>query len=313
MTGMAVRLAGGGASVASAAGAQPSRARQQRRRRAAQQQVRPRRRSRSACGLTIATKAPRAAPCAARPAAGQTAPEVPTTSITSQRARRALGRVDRAGRQHLAEPDHARAHEVAALGAARRPAGLRPGRCRRRGRAAGLEPAVAQDVAVQADRVAVAGALVQVVDVLRDHASARRAGAARSRASARCPAFGCGRAHALRGARRTSPTPAPGRRESPPRWPAAPGRSATTARSAHRGRSAMPLSADMPAPVSTQTDAAARGARAASRDRLVRFRHARSRWRSASYRQMPDGHRDVQALHRALHRQAHQLVAGLAR
>ena len=59
-----------------------------------------------------------------------------------------------------------------------------------------LEPAVGEDVAVQADRVGVAGALVQVVDVLRDHRQhagpaprelARAPGGRRSAAPRRTP------------------------------------------------------------------------------------------------------------------------------
>ena len=115
----------------------------------------------------------------------------------------------------------------------------RPARARRRavvagGRArAAIEPAVALDVAVQADRVGVAGALVQVVDVLahqREHAGA----APRERAQRQMPGVGLRGAHAVAALGVPVPHALRDRRESPPRWPAAPGRSATTGPSSRR-------------------------------------------------------------------------------
>ena len=82
----------------------------------------------------------------ARQAGGRAlAPAVPTTSMTSQRLA-ACGLAQRVLGQHLAEPDHGRAHRVPTLRqrggftrfAARRRA--RPAGAARRGRASGLRP-----------------------------------------------------------------------------------------------------------------------------------------------------------------------------
>lgn len=82
--------------------------------------------------------------------------------------RGALGGIERRQGQRLAEPDHAGPNQVAALGAARWLGGRRPFGVAGHGPRAPAQPAILQDVAVQADGAGVAGTLVQVVDVLAD-------------------------------------------------------------------------------------------------------------------------------------------------
>ena len=162
-----------------------------------------------------------------------TAPEVPTTSITSAPLPRARPRPSRASgsaspNQTTPGRKRAAAGAMRRLGRAEASPGSRRGGRRGHGSSqrSAMSPCRRMVPALPARWCRSSTFCVTTVNT--GPATRRRR---RARGG---PAFGCARTPSRRSAYQ-SHTGA-GRRGSPPRWRAAPGRSATTARSAHRGR-----------------------------------------------------------------------------